>query len=101
MAGFSFEPSHAPRNERIRLLLSFMDNRSVSAAVDRAITTYTMMGLRGDQEQRQALRENVTVHIRKQFDKGQHDIDRLTVLALKHLVSLEDRDPVRAGRSSA
>lgn len=75
-----------------------MHKNPVSTAVDCAIATFTMMGLRGDQEHRQALRENVTVHIRNQFDEGQHDIERLTVLALTHLVSLEGRDPPLARR---
>ena len=73
-----------------------MSNNPVSSAVDCAIANYTMMGLRSDQERRQALREDVTVHIRNQFDKGQHNIEQLTVLGLKHLVSLEGRYPLLA-----
>lgn len=34
-----------------------MDTNVVSVTVDRAIATYTQMGLRGDQQRRQQLRE--------------------------------------------
>lgn len=70
-----------------------MSNSIVGTALDRAIATYTSMGLRGDEDQRQSLREAVRDFIQDMFDKGQHDQDRLVVGALKHLVSLENRPP--------
>jgi hypothetical protein len=73
-----------------------MDPRMISGAVDRAIASYTMMGMKADEERRQMLRETVAVHIRSHVEKGQVDMDRLVVLGLKHLVSLESRLPVRA-----
>ena len=73
-----------------------MNAQALSAALDRIMASYTMMGLTVDQEKRQMLRETVAVHVRGHVDKGQHDIDRLVVLGLKHLVSLEDnRIPLR------
>ena len=67
----------------------------LSSAVDRAIASYTMMGLRADQQRRETLREAVAVHLRAHVEKGQCDVDRLVVLGLKHLVSLENRAVVR------
>jgi hypothetical protein len=76
-----------------------LDARMISNAVDLTIASYTMMGLKADQERRQALREAAAVHIRSHVKKGQDDVERLVVLGLKHLVSLEDREPTRALRS--
>jgi hypothetical protein len=72
-----------------------MDPKCVTAVVDRALMTYTAMGLRGDQEQRQALRDTVIEYISARIERGEHDAERLVVSALKHLVALENRDPER------
>ena len=69
----------------------------VTAAVDRTIHTYTLMGLRGDEERRGLLRETARQHIQSLAEQGQHDEDRLVVSTLKHLVSLEDRPLSRRG----
>jgi hypothetical protein len=66
-----------------------MSTQNIRTAVDRAIASYTMMGLRGDQQRRELLRETAAVHIQGHVDQGQDDPDRLVVLALKYLVSLE------------
>ena len=71
-----------------------MDPKRVTAVVDRALMTYTAMGLRGDQEHRQTLRDTVIEHISARIERGEHDAERLIVSALKHLVALENRDPV-------
>ena len=68
-----------------------MSTLIVGKAVDRTINTYTMMGMRGDEERRQSLREIIKDFIQDLFDRGQQDEDRLVVGALKHLVSLESR----------
>ena len=72
-----------------------MSTDVVANAVDRTIVTYTKMGLRGDQERRQMLREIAKEYIQGMFEQGQQDQDKLVVDALKHLVSLEGRPPLR------
>jgi hypothetical protein len=62
---------------------------NISTAVDRAMTSFTMMGMRGDQQKRQSMREAVRAHIQSEMERGQLDLDRLVVSGLKHLVSLE------------
>jgi hypothetical protein len=80
------------------LLIRYYSMRNiVAAAVDRAIHTYTLMGLRGDEEWRGLLREAARQHIEGLTEQGQHDEDRLVVSTLKHLVSLEDRPLSRRG----
>ena len=70
-----------------------MNNNMLASAIDRTITSYTMMGRRHDQRRRQLLRGTVATHIQDQVDQGQHDLDLLVLSALKHLVSLEDDRP--------
>jgi hypothetical protein len=77
-----------------------MSTNIISTAVDRTITSYTMMGLRGDEKRRQLLREAASEYIRGEYEKGQQDPDKLVVCALKHLVSLEGRHPARGPRLS-
>ena len=68
-------------------------DKNIVTIVDRTIATYGSMGLRSDQKRRELLRAQVDEHVRLQFDRGEHDTERLLVLALRHLVSLEARDP--------
>jgi len=76
-----------------------MNTNMIAAAIDRAITSYAMMGPSGDQQRRQLLRETVTTHVRSQIDQGLQDFDMLVVSALKHLVSLErGRPELRSAR---
>lgn len=74
-----------------------MDNKIIATAVDRTMLTYTKKGLKGDEDQRQELRELVTAYIQGEIQAGQSDADLLVAGALKHLVSLEDK-PVRQDR---
>jgi hypothetical protein len=66
-----------------------MSTQNIKTAADRAIASYTMMGMRGDQHRRELLRETAAVHIQGHVDRGEDDPDRLVVLGLKYLVSLE------------
>jgi hypothetical protein len=70
-----------------------MDNKIVATAVDRTMLTYTKRGLKGDEDQRQGLRELLTAYIQGEIQNGCSDPDLLVAAALKHLVSLEDKPP--------
>jgi hypothetical protein len=88
---------HEGTSRPLRLLL-FMDTRIVKAAADRVLAAHTDMGLRGDPEHRQQLREAVTAYIERLVQHGELGVDELVARALKHLRSLEERKPShRAG----
>ena len=72
-----------------------MDNKIVATAVDRTMLSYTKSGLKGDEYQRQELREMVTAYIQAEIQNGRCDPDTLVAGALKHLVSLENRPPLQ------
>ncbi len=75
-----------------------MDQNSISATVDRALLTYIMMGKSSDDARRQMLLVTAADYIRANLEKGETDPERLEMLALKHLVSLEQRPPLRIRR---
>ena len=78
-----------------------MDPKALSAAVERAMASYTMMGLKGDEERRQDLRETVRKHIQDKVEGGERDVERLVVSALKYLVALENERPPPRRRDPA
>ena len=57
------------------------------------MASYTMRGLKGDEQQRQQLRETVRKHMQGEIARGEEDVDRLVASALKHLVAAEDKRP--------
>jgi hypothetical protein len=69
-----------------------MDARIVKAAVDRIIATHTHMGLKGDEEHRQQLREAVTSYVERLVQHGEQSVDELVANALRHLRSLQERE---------
>ena len=70
-----------------------MDARIVKAAVDRVLAAHTNLGLKGDAEHRQQLHEDVTSYIERLVQHGEHGVDELVANALRHLRSLEEREP--------
>ena len=72
-----------------------MDARIVKAAVDRTLVTNTRTGLKGDQEQRQQLREAVTSYVERLVQHGQQNVEELVAAALRNLRSLETRESSR------
>lgn len=70
----------------------------ISSAVDRAIASYTMMGLRADEQRRQMLRKPLrcTLGVTSRMDRPTLSASR--VLGLKHLVSMEKRERLRGRR---
>ena len=68
-----------------------MDTKTVKAAVDRTLATYTKLGLKGDEEYRDQLREVVTSYIERLNQRGEQDPEQLVALTLRHLRSLEPR----------
>jgi len=70
----------------------FMDSKIVKAAVDRVIATYTSLGLKGDEEYRQELREIVTSYVERLVQHRERDVDQLVADSLRHLRSLEARE---------
>ena len=69
-----------------------MDARIVKAAVDRVLATYTSLGLKGDEEYRQELRELETTHVERLVKHGEGDVEQLVANSLRHLRSLEARE---------
>ena len=72
-----------------------MDTQTAKAAVDRVMATYTNLGLKGDEEYRQQLRETVTSHIEGLVERGGEDVGELVAHTLRYLRSLEARQPPR------
>jgi len=75
-----------------------MDTSIVATVVDRTIVTYTKAGLKGDQDQRQQLREIVTAYLQTEIQNGRCDPDTLVAGALKHLLSLEGKPQAQSPR---
>lgn len=69
-----------------------MDTKIVKAAVDRVLATYTHLGLKGDEEYRDELRENVTSFVERLVERGEQDVAQLVAHSLRHLRSLEARE---------
>jgi phosphosulfolactate synthase (CoM biosynthesis protein A) len=70
-----------------------MDARIVKSTVDRAMAAHTNLGLKGDEEHRQLLREAVTSYVEHLVQHGEQDVDKLVARALKHLRSLDPAAP--------
>jgi len=75
-----------------------MDSQIVKAAVDRVLVTYTKLGLKGDEEYRQHVREISTSHIERLVERGENDVGEIVGHTLRHLRSLEARDGSRSSR---
>jgi hypothetical protein len=70
-----------------------MNIKIVKAAAERVLATYTNLGLKGDEEHRQRLREAVTSHVERLVEGGEHDVGELVAHTLRYLRSQEPRHP--------